>query len=1476
MKSKAIALALLACFFGAQAEVVSSQQAAVAAGTWARLGKGAALGVRLGERVLSSQEVVVEDGCTFHAVRLESGTVFLSGDTDFEPVVAFTTNPNVTLEKGTPLYDLLCGDARARVGDRKRRRSARRPLGVAAGASSSPDGRANGLWAQLLGNASRANLKGGSSAPPLVSLRSEDELYVSQMLKTQWSQTDVSGKPCYNYYTPNQYPCGCGATAMAQIMRYHEFPTDPIDTETEFDITVNKAASKVKMIGGDSGVFDWDAMVDMPSKVAMDDSQCEAIGKLTYNAGLALHMDYAAKGSSCSPENTWLAFKTFGYQGGYIFWDGTSYSTGQGGLHTAMTRHNALLTSLDAGCPVFMLIYGYEKVNGELVKDDSLWAAHAVVGDGYGFRTIEGVSTEYMHVNLGWGGTDDAWYNIPEIDCSSASSTIGGSATDFLYLGGAACCVSPTELKEIVSGRISDEDGIGLESGVLVSALNPETGEVLATATPGPHGVFVFQFEHDTKCKIQAETTEGRKLVAMLDETVSVGRTMPDDSGIVKTGSSVGSRWLGNIVMKSPTVSVVDGTSGETVAETSTMEQALEIARNVPSPTLNITYETRLRTPVAIDFACVIAATNDDPYASRIVCADGAALTVAAGGDVSLSNVVFAKSSATPVCVQTDGLVRLGGTVDFNVAEGVVALDLASPSGLKVVAPLTCGFALACEGAMALGDVFGSSEGLDADAAAASARLIANAGFASGEVRGGVSEAGGTFDLVWAEMAVPVEAATGYFVGADGTTNTAARIDDLFEKYAESQDLPAGTPVVIRKSGALNGRYALSRDVTVVGEADPSGDLPTLTAAKDAGFAFEGCEFAVENILFVGHTGKPVLEVGGASGQVSGCRFADILGDTGVSGALSINAGGAVTVSGCVFENCRAKKTQLNCNGGAITLRDAGSALELFDTSMTGCSASLNGGGLYAGKGTSVTLGGLVVARDNVQGGDAPGNIYLASTDVSLAVAEKLTGGTGAVGLRIYKGNLAGYEFATISGDLDAMDVATTAQSFVCDADAGLEAWDVDEAGEAFAWRAHVEDRTVDISLAVAETCREGESSVRYYATLSDAFADLAETGGTLTLLSDCDFVDDVTLAHDVTIVSRGETFTITRANESALVVSDGAKLTLEDVVLGGGVASVAAVSRAFICIDGGTLDLQDGAELNGIYGNGSRASGAVTVYNGGAFVMNDGARIVNCGNDWRSASDATGYGAVTIEAGTADLLGGEISDCQAYAYGCGLFAGNGSTVRISGAVTLDGSANASGCKCNLTVADRSSLELVGELDGVIGVTRAASAPTNVFGKVTADLAFAALTNSAACFVNDETGARGMAVTNAAADVTLLVWSDAIAADGSVKLTIDGEEATYWCVGEVPRTTPKATPMPIAFFALTTPVSPDEYVISVTTAVARCWYSLYETDTLDGGFPTEGVEPVDRKQATEDGTITFTRPKVGEALFWKVVAAPEE
>ena len=119
------------------------------------------------------------------------------------------------------------------------------------------------------------------------------DIRVLPLVQSKWSQAAACGEYCYNYYTPFHYPAGCVATSMAQLMRYHEYPTGPIGVR-EFMISVSgsRGGQKAFTRGGDGlgGSYDWDAMVLRPEYNcgALSEANRQAIGAVCYDAGVAI------------------------------------------------------------------------------------------------------------------------------------------------------------------------------------------------------------------------------------------------------------------------------------------------------------------------------------------------------------------------------------------------------------------------------------------------------------------------------------------------------------------------------------------------------------------------------------------------------------------------------------------------------------------------------------------------------------------------------------------------------------------------------------------------------------------------------------------------------------------------------------------------------------------------------------------------------------------------------------------------------------------------------------------------------------------------------------------------------------------------------------------------------------------------------------------------------------------------------------
>lgn len=137
------------------------------------------------------------------------------------------------------------------------------------------------------------------------------DLRVAPLLESRWDQKEAQGSPCYNYYTPNNYPCGCVATAIAQVMRFHQWPRENVANVTR-QCMVNGAEVSLTTQGG---LFDWSSMPFAPATEAyLSDGQRRAIGKICSDVGITMGMEYTATVSSAWAEFAHGPFtEVFGY-----------------------------------------------------------------------------------------------------------------------------------------------------------------------------------------------------------------------------------------------------------------------------------------------------------------------------------------------------------------------------------------------------------------------------------------------------------------------------------------------------------------------------------------------------------------------------------------------------------------------------------------------------------------------------------------------------------------------------------------------------------------------------------------------------------------------------------------------------------------------------------------------------------------------------------------------------------------------------------------------------------------------------------------------------------------------------------------------------------------------------------------------------------------------------------------------------------
>ena len=419
----------------ARAAEITARQAETAVAHWLQR-DAVPMGTAVGRTVVDSAVHTDDTGSPlYHVVRLhEGGFVVTPTDDNIFPIVVFSENGEVAQDEHNPLWDVLKLDMAQRKAQPFRQ----------AAAAGSPGSAAAAAWAALLDEGSVRDMQGTASI---------SDVRIAPLMQSKWGQkTAADGVSTYNRFTPNNHPCGCVATVGAQIMRYHEWPTASVPQKI-FHCNVDGTGVSYTLFGG---VYAWQNMPFVPGSTTTG-AQRDTISTVTRDMGVAVHMRYTASNSGTHTPLLAAAFTgTFGYANAHAISD---YEAG-------VDQHlpGAVLANLDAGCPVGLSITGSS-------------GGHAVVADGYGFSG----GLLYVHLNMGWSGNDDVWYNLPVFDTTYYS---------FSLLRGIVFNVFPELASvEIISGRITDAVGSPL-AGVAVSAQRISDGAVAAPTASGANGIY--------------------------------------------------------------------------------------------------------------------------------------------------------------------------------------------------------------------------------------------------------------------------------------------------------------------------------------------------------------------------------------------------------------------------------------------------------------------------------------------------------------------------------------------------------------------------------------------------------------------------------------------------------------------------------------------------------------------------------------------------------------------------------------------------------------------------------------------------------------------------------------------------------------------------------------------------------------------------------------------------------------------------
>ncbi|MDQ7778636.1 MAG: C10 family peptidase [Planctomycetota bacterium] len=454
------------------------------------------LGANISKNVKGVKTFTDDRGAAiYYVVSLQpEGYVILAADDWIEPIIAFSSVGEYDPSPGNPLWVLLNRDMKQRV-------DTVRLAQTQSGAMCADSAKAKEKWTAL-------NIC-GDGEPLAGGIAGVSDVRVAPLIQSRWSQSTASGQPCYNYYTPNGYVCGCVATAMAQLMRYYQYPVQPTALGP-YTIYIAGVEDTRSLRGGDGvgGPYDWANMPLIPS-AGVNETQRQAIGALCFDAGVAAHMQYNAGGSAAYMSDASTALmNTFGYGNSVR---GANYSPG---ISTAVLQ-NMINTNLDGGLPVLLGIYNYSENIG-----------HAIVCDGYGIDA----ATWYHHLNLGWAGSSDAWYNLPTVDCGYNFNSVG----DCLYN------IRTAGAGEVVSGRITDMNGNPV-SGATVTATRSGGGVYVANTTAA--GIYALVGVPPNSTYTVSPSKGGFIFVDQIANTttsISGGTTCGNKWGVNFVGASAG------------------------------------------------------------------------------------------------------------------------------------------------------------------------------------------------------------------------------------------------------------------------------------------------------------------------------------------------------------------------------------------------------------------------------------------------------------------------------------------------------------------------------------------------------------------------------------------------------------------------------------------------------------------------------------------------------------------------------------------------------------------------------------------------------------------------------------------------------------------------------------------------------------------------------------------------------------------------
>ena len=230
-------------------------------------------------------------------------------------------------------------------------------------------------------------------------MKRPDRAPIGVLCATRWNQDAPYNNSCPISGSGNNRRrtyTGCVATAMAQAMKYHNWPVTGEGSNsyqwTTYTLKQDFSAQ----------TWDWANMLDVYKEGEYNDTQASAVAKIMRSCGISVDMSYSTSGSGA------ISMRIAPALGNFFKYDKSTISFYQRDYYGLIEWEDMIYNSL--------------KTYGPVIYDGQSYAGgHSFICDGYD-------KDGYFHFNWGWGGVSDGYFLLDALD--PYSQGIGGSASN--------------------------------------------------------------------------------------------------------------------------------------------------------------------------------------------------------------------------------------------------------------------------------------------------------------------------------------------------------------------------------------------------------------------------------------------------------------------------------------------------------------------------------------------------------------------------------------------------------------------------------------------------------------------------------------------------------------------------------------------------------------------------------------------------------------------------------------------------------------------------------------------------------------------------------------------------------------------------------------------------------------------------------------------------------------------------------------